>query len=184
MTPDSSVDTVLTSTTSSALPDGEWYLNVRAVDSFGNWAPTAFHMGPFWIDTVGPSEPILVSPPTGVLNDNTPTISWGIPSDLSGVAGYSYSVDAPPDDTIDTTSTSVNLPQLTDGQHVFYVKATDSVGNWGTPTSVILTVDTNPLSPEGPFGPWLIVLIVAVVIGVILTVIVIAVELSGKPKKG
>ena len=64
------------------------------------------------------------------------------------------------------------------------MKATDSVGNWGTPTSVILTVDTNPLSPEGPFGPWLIVLIVAVVIGVILTVIVIAVELSGKPKKG
>ncbi|MEM3568365.1 MAG: hypothetical protein QXW47_08235 [Candidatus Jordarchaeales archaeon] len=49
--PDTTVDVANTSLTSPPLLDGCWYLNIRTCDQAGNWADTAYHIGPFHIDT-------------------------------------------------------------------------------------------------------------------------------------
>ena len=38
-----------------------WYLHVRTRDVAGNWAATAAHYGPFYIDTLAPTNPTSVT---------------------------------------------------------------------------------------------------------------------------
>ena len=139
--PDTVEDTTGTSTTSSALADGSWYLHVRAVDNLGQYASSAYHIGPFTIDTTNPPSPSL-SGLAAWTSDNTPQLSWAAPTDASGISGYSYSIDATPDNTVDTASLSTNAPTLTEGIHQFYVKACDNAGNWGLPSSNQFGIDT------------------------------------------
>jgi hypothetical protein len=144
--PDIVVDTTGTATTSSALADGVWYLHIRTVDGVGNWNAGAYHIGPFRIDATAPGLPVVTGPPTWS-NDNTPQFSWSAPSDLSGVAGYSYSVDNPPDDSVDTLSASITTSTLSDGSHQFFVKAVDVADNWGLPALYSFSIDT--VAPSG-----------------------------------
>jgi hypothetical protein len=116
--PDTTIDTNGTSNTSSALANGIWYLHIRTVDNAGNWNATAYHVGPFKIDTVAPASPVIQGPPAWS-NDSTPQFTWSTPTDPSGILGYSYSMDSPPDGVIDTTSQSVVWPTLADGVHIF-----------------------------------------------------------------
>jgi hypothetical protein len=137
--PDAVLDTTTNSTTSAALADGVWYLHVRTEDHAGNWNTAAYNIGPFRIDT---TPPVTTSfGPSLWSNDSTPSFSWSA-SDISGVSGYSYSTDNPADDTVDMTGASVTLPTLTDGSHVFYVKARDNAGNWGVASPYSFSLDT------------------------------------------
>lgn len=138
--PDTVEDTTGTSTTSSALADGSWYLHVRSVDNLGQYASGAYHIGPFTIDTTNPPSPSL-SGLAAWTSDNTPQLSWAAPTDASGISGYSYSIDITPDNTIDTASLSASTPTLAEGMHQFYVKACDNAGNWGLPSSVEFGID-------------------------------------------
>lgn len=87
--------------------------------------------------------------------DRDPIFLWEAPSAGLDVAGYSYALDAQPDETIDTTATSWNmaqdpvLSQLTDGKHVFSVKAINTAGNAGNPISIEVWVDTMPPTVSG-----------------------------------
>ncbi|MBI5390598.1 PKD domain-containing protein, partial [Candidatus Woesearchaeota archaeon] len=79
-------------------------------------------------------------------------------SDCSGIRGYSYSLTADPDDVIDTTATSVTVPNVAPGMYVFKIKSQDNNGLWSDVASytvIITTVSstnrvtvriTNPLS--------------------------------------
>ncbi len=79
--------------------------------------------------------------------DRDPIFIWEPPQTGPDVAGYSYAVDAAPDEKIDTTSTSFDIATrsegpLADGKHTFSVRAVNSAGNGGKPISFELWVDT------------------------------------------
>ena len=62
-------------------------------------------------------------PPQTWQRDRDPYYLWEPPAGGLDIAGYSYAVDGPPDDTIDTTATSFDvasstITQLSDGTHV------------------------------------------------------------------
>jgi len=79
--------------------------------------------------------------------DADPIFVWQAPAAGLDIAGYSYALDATPDDTVDTTGTSWNVAQdpitrLTDGVHTFSVKAVNTAGTSGKVISLELWVDT------------------------------------------
>jgi len=81
--------------------------------------------------------------------DNDPVFFWEPPAAAPDVAGYSYGVDAAPDDTVDTTSLSFNIATSgsgpwADGTHTFSVKAINTGGKAGAPISIDIWVDTTP----------------------------------------
>jgi len=51
------IEDTITTQTSTALSDGiAHYFHVRSVDNVGNWASTAQHLGPFYIDVTAPAS--------------------------------------------------------------------------------------------------------------------------------
>ncbi|RLE45727.1 hypothetical protein DRJ25_05225, partial [Candidatus Woesearchaeota archaeon] len=51
------IEETVTSVTSPSLSDGtSHYFHIRSVDKVGNWASTAVHLGPFYIDTTPPAN--------------------------------------------------------------------------------------------------------------------------------
>ncbi len=90
--------------------------------------------------------------------DNDPYLSWSVPASVSPVVGYSIAWDAVPDCTVDTASAWYQTPDdaLSDGVHVFGVRAIDAAGNCGVVTTATLQVLATPLvlavqsAPAGP----------------------------------
>lgn len=88
-------------------------------------------------------------PPQTWQKDADPVFIWEPPTPGLEVAGYSYAIDAEPDNTIDTTQTSWNvandpLGSLLDGQHTFSVKAFNSAMQAGAPMTFTIWIDTTP----------------------------------------
>ena len=138
--PDDSLNTTDVSTTSSPLSDGNsWFFHVRTVDKVGNWAVDASHVGPFFIDTVLPSNPDSYSSshtPYIWSNDSTILIQWsGASDDLSGVYGFSFywdkSASTVPDQVVETLGNGTTSPPLPDDNSLyFHVRTVDLAGNW------------------------------------------------------
>jgi hypothetical protein len=86
--PDTVVDTTGTSTTSSALSDSStWYLHIRTKDNAGNWNAGAYHVGPFKIDTTGPTGSISIN--SGSAWTSSTSVTLGLTySDGSGSGVY------------------------------------------------------------------------------------------------
>jgi len=81
--------------------------------------------------------------------DTDPVFIWEPPATGLQLAGYSYAIDAAPDDVVDTASTSLDLATsklgaLADGKHTFSVKAVNTAGNSGAAKSIEIWVDVNP----------------------------------------
>ncbi len=130
------------SANSSALADGNsHYFHIRSVDIAGNWQSTV-HFGPFFIDTVPPTNPTGVSSTSHTAsvwsNDNTVDISWTDATDsLSGLDGYSILWDTNPTTIPDPTKNieegvqSANSSALADGNsHYFHIRSVDNMANW------------------------------------------------------
>jgi hypothetical protein len=124
--------------TSAPLSDGSsYYAHLRTRDNAGNWTPTALHLGPFFIDRTAPAAPqLLTADPITWTNQNAFAVTWTNPSDLSGIAGAYYKLDAPPAGDFDGTLVSGdNLTSITnisvgsDGAHNIYVWLRDRAGN-------------------------------------------------------
>lgn len=88
--------------------------------------------------------------------DNDPLFYWSTPGTGLDVVGYSFALDAIPDQVVDTTQTSYQYAPhgLTEGRHIFTVMAQNTAGNWGHPKSFEIWVDTLPpivsgLTPPG-----------------------------------
>ncbi len=131
------------STTSPPLADaGDWYFHLRTCDIAGNCTSTV-HAGPFWIDTVAPSQPgALDSASHGLAgipsSDVDLVVTWGAAGDAgAGVDGYSYFVDGSSSASCDLTkdaeegTTGVTFAGLSQGTWYVHVCAVDSAGNWG-----------------------------------------------------
>jgi hypothetical protein len=90
------VDTTGTASASPALASGNsWYVHVRTRDNAGNWSATASHYGPFYIDSIVPTNPTGAIEQGGAGNNvwqhtvNDPNFTWSGAADAnSGVAGY------------------------------------------------------------------------------------------------
>lgn len=146
--PDQTMDTTLAATTSSALADGSnWYLHIRAVDSCGNWNPTAYHVGPFLVDTTDP----LVSEvnPSGIVTTSNVTVTWTASDATSGVARNEISVDGGAFRSLGVQASTTLL--LEDGPHLIAVRAVDEAGNFAE-AETRLRVDTNVFSLSGPYS--------------------------------
>ncbi len=82
------------SANSTALVDGNsHYFHIRSVDNIGNWQSTV-HVGPFFIETVPPTDPTSVSSPSHTVStwssDNTVAITWIDATDATSLLdGYS-----------------------------------------------------------------------------------------------
>jgi len=105
------------------------------------------------VDNMPPSMPTNVLRTTPD-NDNTPSFTWNAASDnLSGIAGYYVRIDDGDWTSVGDT-TPWNSPEVADGEHTFYVKAEDGVGNKGEqPGSVDFSIDTSSDEPEGGDAP-------------------------------
>ena len=162
--PDATVDTTLTTTTSSALANGaSWYLHVRTKDNAGRWNTGAYHIGPFKIDTALPTNPTasMSSHTPGVPNtDTTIDITWSGATDaLSGIQGYSFSWTQAsgdiPDATVDTAGTSTTSPVLAAGNWYFHARTIDNAGNVATGAYhagpfIIQSANSPPTAPGTP----------------------------------
>ena len=82
----------------------------------------------------------------GWSNVNNPTFRWSQIEDISGIAHYSYRIDS--GSVENTPSTSVTLPEQSDGNHIFYVRAVDNAGNIGEYGSHEFSIDT--IAPSAP----------------------------------
>jgi serine phosphatase RsbU (regulator of sigma subunit) len=81
------------------------------------------------------------------------SISWNLPDDSSGIAGFSYSLDRTPDGAPprrlmvlrpDDRRFRTTIPE--DGSWYFHVAARDYAGNWSDPSTVEVIRDTTPPS--------------------------------------
>jgi hypothetical protein len=156
--PDAGVDAqeTITTLTSAALVDGSsHYLHVRTVDVAGNAAST-MHLGPFKIDTTGPSNGALGSTPAANTWSGSSTVTANGLSNASdgagsGLDGFSYvwdtSATTVPDSTLESqeTATSITSPTLVSGSsHYLHVRSFDNAGNGSTTTHLgPFKIDTN-----------------------------------------
>ena len=165
-TPDAVKDTSGLSTTSSPLPDGDWWFHLRTVDVAGNWS-AAIHLGPFRIDTAVPANPTLSSTHTSDWSTDTTVAasSTGATDSRSGVDGYSIDwsqqPSTVPDSVKDTTGSSSTSAPLGDGQWWFHLRTRDNAGNWSGavhlgPFRIDTTPPSNPsvTSPSHVPGQW------------------------------
>ncbi|MBM4249642.1 MAG: M6 family metalloprotease domain-containing protein [Euryarchaeota archaeon] len=128
--------------TLTSAPRGDsagWYFHVRVRDSVGNWNLTAFHLGPFDIDTTPPSNPdsfsVLSRQVVGTWSaERLVRVSWSGQNDaLSGVAGFSFSWDGDPAGTTDLTADVLGAgydESNQEGVRYLHIRAVDVAGNW------------------------------------------------------
>ena len=84
--------------------------------------------------------------------DNDPYFYWEAPPIGVDILGYSFALDGPPDDEIDTQETHYYFPQddIGDGAHTFYAKAKRSSGLWSEAAEFNIWVDTTAPSVSSP----------------------------------
>ena len=119
-----------------------------AVDRAGN--VSSFDVAQVKIDTK-PPDTTIDSGPNGPTNDSTPTFTFS--SDEAG-STYECKID---DGNYGQCSSPDDLTSMPDGEHTFFVRATDSTGHTDpSPAERSFTVDTaNPDTTidSGPNGP-------------------------------
>jgi len=135
-TPDGTVDTTTAPISLGALPDGIWWVHVKALNGASLWSPTGSYL--VQVDAGAPPLPAPVTSTThdtvDPTNQRAVTVSWPAVTDpTSGLVGYSYAFTnsatwtAP--SSVDTTANSVTSAELADGTWYFHVAALDAAGN-------------------------------------------------------
>ena len=133
--------------TYSALSDGSHTFSVRAKDGLGN--TDASPPARTWtIDTTAPDTTLAATGPSGTVTSTAAT--FGFSSD-DWSASFECKLDT---GNWVTCSSPKAYSGLSDGGHIFYVRAKDAVGNTdATPASRAWTVDTTPPDTSITAGP-------------------------------
>jgi len=140
------------------LSEGSHTFAVSAIDSAGN--TDASPASRTWtVDTTTPEtttppsdttapETTIDSGPSGLTNDNSPTFTFSGSDDVTTTANlnYQYRVDGGDWSTPPSTTTTANLTGLSDGAHLFEVRAVDEASNEdASPAKQSFTLDaTSP----------------------------------------
>jgi hypothetical protein len=124
----------------TGLVNGTYTLTVTAKDAAGN-VGTALVVT-FTIDTQGPAV-TLASGPTNGSTTNTTGYTIDVNSAASDAATYSYTLAGPvtASGNDQPFSADIVLASLTSGNYTLTVTGKDTLGNAGTPTVVMFTVD-------------------------------------------
>lgn len=158
--PGNTVNTVGTAAVFNNVTVGSHQFHVKAQDTNGVWGATADFQFVEWAPGTEPPGAPLNLYCYGIGN-GVPTytsynivFSWQTPSSESGVAGYSYALNATPANTISTTTTSATLDTVPIGTNIFQVMAKGNNGVWGPVSSFTLiirppNIDTPLLPPWG-----------------------------------
>lgn len=85
--------------------------------------------------------------------ENSVTIKWKTPSDISGIKAYAYKIDQFPDTIPDIENLSAEIEgktfeQLPNGIHYFHIRAIDKLNNLSETVHYKIMINTNP--PEPP----------------------------------
>ncbi len=137
------------------------------INSFGRFLILSTGLNVIWQSSVhGTNRLVMLSPDKTVpklilfaknFKKNRPNkqslykITWNLPEDSSGIAGFSYAVDRVPDGTAperviitrrDPREAGVHIDE--DGRWYFHVRAKDYAGNWSVPATLSFIRDTTP----------------------------------------
>jgi hypothetical protein len=144
--PDAASDTLLRTWSESNVPDGDHWLHVRASDSAGRWGDTGHFR--IRVDASGPAAPPVTSSThpdeTRAYGENEVALAWQAPQELSGITGYSWSLDddaqVEADTTVDGQDLSYTYNDVADGTHYFHVRAQNGSGLWGATKTFAVSV--------------------------------------------
>jgi N-acetylneuraminic acid mutarotase len=159
-------------TVGDSLEDGIYYWRVRLRDNYESWGPWSEYFI-LKIDTEKPTTPTIDCKSHKLDNvwykNNRIRLDWNTPYDVSGIAGFSFTLDPSPDavpsDSIDMTFEDFerkhNAPDFTelvtydkipDGIWYFHLKASDTLGTWSEVVSQKIRIDTKApvLSDKSP----------------------------------
>lgn len=127
---------------------GDWRIEIYQITGSGTYSLSAA-----LADKTPPPAPVISSsthPDQNKWYSNNNTIfMWTTPSDISGIAGYSYALDqspsTTPDGSVDTTDNLKSYSNIADGTWYFHVIAKDNAGNWGSASHYKVNIDvTSP----------------------------------------
>ena len=147
--------------------DGQlYYFRCRARDNAGNVEAYPGTQDAFTrVDVSSPPAPAVDSATHAEdvysITDNDPVFEWTPPSDVSGIAGYSLSLDHAQDSVpalvLNFAGSTTQYMNIGDGFWYFHVRAKDNAGNWGPadtygPVKIdtIAPIFTSILSSSGP----------------------------------
>jgi hypothetical protein len=163
--PVSSLSATIAASTINGLTPGAHSILIRSLDARGNWGATS--SATLTVDKAGPSTSAVSGSPNpnnGTLGINSTNPSLRIfatfddasPAfvkggeafiDVLGAAGTG--IPLPPTDGLYNTAHELGyadiplttIALLSNGNHTVYIRGRDSVGNWGTPASLTISVD-------------------------------------------
>lgn len=137
------------------LADGIYHWAVRLHNDHGisRWVKGP---GLIRVDGTPPNAPQVSSPsdpsPTVTYHSATATFQWQSTDAGSGIAGYSYRLDADPNgtagDSVRTTQPKITLSGLTTGHWYLHVRAVDRAGNWSADATFPVRIDVTPPQVE------------------------------------
>jgi hypothetical protein len=127
-----------------------WQMQAHNSAGWSDISNTLYFQTPPPEDTTPPPAPIISSfthPNENIwYANNDPSSTWTTPSDQSGIAGYSYTLDHSsstiPGKLVDTTGNSKSYTNKADGIWYFHVRAKDNAGNWGSADHYRVKIDT------------------------------------------
>jgi hypothetical protein len=146
--------TVSASVTYPTLSPGAHVLSVRGRDSAGNWGPLVSKG--VSTDSQGPTTTGLAlnpNPANGSVDVALHATGSDVGAGGSNVTAAEYTIDggapspmavnlAAPTVSLDATIPAAVVAGLSGGSHSVAVRAQDAAGNWGSPSTIALTVDT------------------------------------------
>jgi len=149
--PDTSIDSTISSTAYSNLQDGVWYFHVRVKTTAGWGQATHYRVK---LDCTSPGLPTITSSThpnqAAEYPNDDPTFSWSVPSDTSGIFGYSYILDQSaltmPDEAMDTKFNQRSYLNVGEGTWYFHVRCVDLAGNWGSASHFKIAVRFRPVA--------------------------------------
>jgi hypothetical protein len=153
---DVGLNATISAATVAALADGNHTVAVRAQDALGNWGALGSII--LTVDKTGPATSGVSATPSAVNNAGVAVNATA--SDVargnSSIAGGELFLDtvgapgtgtamtvgaAAPSTTLSGTIPAATVAALTAGTHVIYVRARDTVANWGATASATLLID-------------------------------------------
>ncbi len=154
--PDTIKDTAANTVTMSRTTGNSYYFHLRTGDAVGNWAPTAIHAGPYYIDTIPPVSSVTSPAHT---NNQGFTVSWSGSDAHSGIASYDIQSrnrtanDIWRDWKTEQTATSAIYSGLDGYIYEFRSRARDNAGNveaWPSYADSTTPVETIDFSLQNP----------------------------------
>lgn len=141
-----------TYTPSTPLADGNYYFWVNSTDATGEFSNSSVSSKAFTIDTVAPT--VAIDPPTSPTADDTPSIAFSFSGDNGSPPSCRYYLtgSTPSAWGSCTSNSGLDLPPLADGSWTIEVRVSDSAGNFGMDSTLII-VDAVPpvvVTPDQP----------------------------------